>query len=204
MSDSKPQPGRRFRQFRCHDLLWGVFEEMAGDQDRPVDQLIDEAMRAYAKSQGYGVPPGEAPRDYQGINTPVRITPLEFTKGEPPREAAPPPASAIALPGSSRALQPAAQPPETLYLTYAGATMLIDKEQFVIGRGAKSSDLAIDDPDVSRRHAAIVRRSNGYYIRDLGSTNGIAFRGTRIDHKRIEEGDVFYICSHEIAFKYRP
>jgi len=203
MSDPKPTPGRRFRQFRCHDLLWDVFEEMASDQDRPVDQIIDEAMRAYAKGQGYGVPPAEAARSYEGVITPVRLTPLEFTKTQPSANPAPA-AAAVAVPGSVRAPQPAPQPPETLYLTYAGATMLIDKEQFVIGRGAKHSDLAIDDPDVSRRHAAIVRRSNGYYIRDMGSTNGIAFRGMRIDHKRIEEGDVFYICSHEIAFKYRP
>jgi hypothetical protein len=38
----------------------------------------------------------------------------------------------------------------------------------------------------------------------MGSTNGIAFRGMRINHKRIEEGDVFHICNHEIRFTYRP
>lgn len=175
-------------------MLWEVFEEMASDRERPIDELIDEAMRAYAKKQGYGVPPTAA-KPYEGINTPVRVTPPTFPQ--------PPPAAAVAVPGSNSARAPAG-PTGALYLTFGDATMLIDREQFVVGRGSAHADLAIDDPDVSRRHAAIVRRPNGYYIRDLGSTNGITYKGTRIDHKRIEDGDAFHICNHEIRFKYRP
>jgi FHA domain-containing protein len=193
MSDEN-RPARRYRQFRCSDVLWEVFEEMAADRDLSADDLIDEAMRAFAHAQGYGVP-GNASR-YDGIQTPVRLTPPTFEQA--------PPAAAVAFPGSGRPPPPVVAPPGALYLCYAGATVLVDKEQFVIGRGARHSDLAIDDPDVSRRHAAIVRRENGFYINDLGSTNGIAYRGMRIDHKRIEEGDVFHICNHEIRFTYRP
>jgi len=199
MSEKGPI-SRRFRQFRCTDVLWEVFEEMASDHDAEIDQLIEEALRAYARGQGYGIP-SDGAHKYEGIQTPVRLTPPSFE----PTPAKAPAAAAIAVPGSRQPeVQPVAAPAGPLYLNYAGATVLIDKEQFVIGRGARHSDFAIDDPDVSRRHAAVVRRSNGYYINDMGSTNGVAFRGMRINHKRIEEGDTFHICNHEIRFTYRP
>ena len=43
--------------------------------------------------------------------------------------------------------------------------------QSTIGRSA-DNDIPIPDPEVSRRHAQIVRQDNGYAIVDLGSTNG--------------------------------
>ena len=80
---------------------------------------------------------------------------------------------------------------------------LIDKDQFIIGRGSKTSDLPIRDGNISRKHAAVIRRNGAYYIKDLGSTNGIDYNGMRIDNKRIEEGDVFTICDYELQFTFR-
>ena len=37
----------------------------------------------------------------------------------------------------------------------------------------------------------------------LGSTNGIDYKGMRIDNKRIDEGDVFHLCDYELRFTYR-
>src|SRR5207248_844944 len=47
------------------------------------------------------------------------------------------------------------------------------------------------------------RRNGMFYIKDLGSTNGIDYKGMRIDNKRIDEGDVFHICDYELRFTYR-
>ena len=77
------------------------------------------------------------------------------------------------------------------------------KDEFIIGRGSKTSDLAIKDGNVSRKHAAVVFRGGAHYIQDCGSTNGIEFNGMRIDNKKIEEGDVFHICDYELRFTYR-
>ena len=52
--------------------------------------------------------------------------------------------------------------------------------------------------------AAVVRRNGTYFIKDLGSTNGIDFKGMRIDNKRIDEGDTFFICDYELKFTYQP
>jgi hypothetical protein len=91
----------------------------------------------------------------------------------------------------------------TLYLIYNNQRFPITKDQFIIGRGSKTSDLPIKDGNISRKHAAVIRRNGTYYIKDLGSTNGIDYKGMRIDNKRIDEGDVFHLCDYELRFTYR-
>jgi len=90
-----------------------------------------------------------------------------------------------------------------LYIIFNGQRIPIRKEQFIIGRGLKTSDLAIKDTNISRRHAAVLFHNGAYYIKDLNSTNGIEYNGMRIDSKRIEEGDVFKICDYEFRFTYQ-
>src|SRR5688500_11885282 len=112
----------------------------------------------------------------------------------PPRGMAPspvPPAKAAPAAGS------------TLFLIFNGQKIPVTKEQFIIGRGSKSSDLPIKDGNISRKHAAVILHQGAYYLKDLGSTNGIEYNGRRIEQKRIEEGDVFHICDYELRFTYR-
>ena len=42
----------RERMFQCRDGLWDTFEEIARDQGIAIDQVLDEAMTAYARSRG--------------------------------------------------------------------------------------------------------------------------------------------------------
>jgi hypothetical protein len=118
----------------------------------------------------------------------------------------PPPPSGDAArrppPGVRPGMEPAAAGP-TLFLIFNNQRIPIDKDQFIIGRGSKTSDLAIKDGNISRKHAAIIRRNGTFYIKDLGSTNGIDYKGMRIDNKRIDEGDVFHLCDYELRFTYR-
>lgn len=115
------------------------------------------------------------------------------------RPAAAPPAPRPATPYQS----PMAAGSPTLFLIYNNQRYPISKDQFIIGRGSKTSDLPIKDGNISRKHAAVIRRNGTYYIKDLGSTNGIDYKGMRIDNKRIDEGDVFHLCDYELRFTYR-
>lgn len=89
-----------------------------------------------------------------------------------------------------------------LYVIFNGQKIPVAKDEFIIGRGSKSADLAIKDGNISRRHAAVVWHNGAYYLKDLGSTNGVEYQGRRFDTKRIDEGDIFRICDYEIRFTY--
>jgi hypothetical protein len=52
-------------------------------------------------------------------------------------------------------------------------------ESITIGR-AKDCDLPLDDNRASRQHARLERRPDGYWISDLGSSNGVFLNGNRI------------------------
>jgi hypothetical protein len=65
--------------------------------------------------------------------------------------------------------------------------------RFVIGR-AETCELPIDDPLVSRQHAALVVENDGVTAEDLGSRNGIRVNGERIEKARpLMPGDVLLV-----------
>jgi len=90
-----------------------------------------------------------------------------------------------------------------LFVIYEGQRLQIVRQPFLIGRTQLACDLVLRDGHVSRTHAAVLRRHGAYYLKDLGSTHGIHYKGMQIDNKRIEEGDVFHIGEHELQFTYR-
>lgn len=92
---------------------------------------------------------------------------------------------------------------QTLYLLFNNNRYPIESDRFVIGRGSQNTDLTIRDGNISRQHCAIIYRNNNWYMKDLDSTNGVDYRGNRIESKRIEEGDVFYLCDYPLQFTYR-
>jgi pSer/pThr/pTyr-binding forkhead associated (FHA) protein len=99
---------------------------------------------------------------------------------------------------------PAAAPTGgVLFAVFEGQRYPITKDEFYIGRSNKSCDLVVKDPNVSRQHARVVRHQGQYWMVDMGSTNGIEYNAGRVERRPIQEGDLFRICDHEIAFTYR-
>src|SRR5262245_2534997 len=186
---------KTLRHFYCRDALWQSFERMSEDFDRGIDDLVNEAMRVFAREKGYlaGDHEPRATGQRPAHRPPPLPPPVRPTGSHPTARPAPP---APPAPAAGAQVPP-------LYLVFQGQKYVIDKEQFIIGRGSKSSDLPIRDGNVSRKHAAVIRRNGAYYIKDLGSTNGIDYNGMRIDNKRIEEGDLFTICDYELRFTFR-
>lgn len=76
--------------------------------------------------------------------------------------------------------------------------------QLVVGR-APSSDIAIFDGTVSRRHAELQVDETGVQVRDLGSSNGTFHNGERIDDGEpvtLAPGDT--ITFGKVAFRVQP
>ena len=56
-----------------------------------------------------------------------------------------------------------------------------------------SSDLVLNDPKCSRRHAVIETSGDGITIRDSGSANGVFVNGKKTERSRIRDGDVIKV-----------
>ncbi len=79
-----------------------------------------------------------------------------------------------------------------LVLSSGGSVMFqcfIDKERLVVGRDP-GNQIVIDDPSVSREHAAIIAVGNDHILEDLGSANGTFVNGTRMPRRILQHGDV--------------
>ena len=185
------QSKKTMRHFYCRDVLWETFEQIAADFDCSIDYLVNEAMRYYARSKNYQAPHSTAARpEALPQLSAKKMAAAPIPLAQPMQASVPPPLRP----------QPSLKSP---ILIFDNQRIRVDKDEFIIGRGSKNADLSIKDGNVSRRHACIVRQGNDWIMKDLGSTNGVELDGARIDQKRIEEGDVFYICEHELRFTFR-
>jgi len=65
---------------------------------------------------------------------------------------------------------------------YEGLELSMDRDWMVIGRG-RSADIVIAEATISRAHAAIGYDRDGFFVQDLGSTNGTMVNGERIERQ---------------------
>jgi pSer/pThr/pTyr-binding forkhead associated (FHA) protein len=73
-------------------------------------------------------------------------------------------------------------------------------DRLVIGRGA-GSDLPLQDPYVSRAHAALTRHQGAVYIEDLGSSGGTYVAGERlVAPRQLRDGDVITCATVRLQF----
>ncbi len=80
------------------------------------------------------------------------------------------------------------------------STLALTRRHTVLGRGAES-DLRLDDPGISRRHAEIVL-SDPPRISDLASTNGTFVDGERVTSAELYNGARIGIGTLTLVFRY--
>lgn len=71
---------------------------------------------------------------------------------------------------------------------YEGLEVPVDRAWVVMGRG-RSADVVIAEPTISRAHAAIGYDGEGFFVQDLGSTNGTTVNGARAQRQPLKTGD---------------
>ena len=83
----------------------------------------------------------------------------------------------------------------------AGSTFLLeaDQDSVTVGR-APESGIFLDDVTVSRRHAEIRRRQDGFRVVDKGSLNGTYVNGERVEETELALGDEIQIGKFKLLF----
>ena len=155
------------------------------------------------------------------LNRPVPLPPIGSALASPParssRPVPPPPRSSgpglppplpgrLTVPPAQRlpgARESSASTAKRLVLAYQGRQYPVEKDRFLLGRSKTQSDMRLEDPNVSRQHAAIERVGAAWYVVDLGSTNGVHVAGERVTRRALSDGDVIVITSHEIRCSLR-
>lgn len=71
-----------------------------------------------------------------------------------------------------------------------GDSVPLNEGMTIIGRSAVS-DMVVDEPSISRQHAAIRGDGQGFWLMDLGSRNGTFINGTRVgaDPQKLKNWD---------------
>jgi hypothetical protein len=95
---------------------------------------------------------------------------------------------------------------ETAFLEMPdGSRAELARDRMRIGR-TPANDLVLDDVNVSRHHAEIDHLPEGWFVRDLGSTNGTKINGVNVSPaepkgKPLADGDILILGATVLTFR---
>ncbi len=76
----------------------------------------------------------------------------------------------------------------------------LDHGDVIVGRAAPAR-IRIPDPLVSRRHARLFRRDDGWWIEDLGTRNGLYVDGRKVERAPLKEGARIVVGRHFLFYR---
>ncbi len=77
--------------------------------------------------------------------------------------------------------------------------IVLSKKISAIGRDP-SCQIVIEDEQASRRHSEIIEKNDGWWVKDLKSTNGTLVNDKTIAEIRINDGDCIRVGNHRMIF----
>jgi hypothetical protein len=91
--------------------------------------------------------------------------------------------------------------PRLVCTTSAGKNKIIPLklEKLVIGRSNEAA-LKLMHPSISRKHCVIEKRDNGFFARNISTTNPLHLNGRNISEKRLFSGDKLQLGPFSITF----
>jgi hypothetical protein len=82
-----------------------------------------------------------------------------------------------------------------------GTVYALESDQISIGRDS-SNEIAVNDAEVSRRHARLTFQGGKYVLEDMGSTNGSFVNGQRLTGPRVLKSGEVISLGEQIVFVY--
>jgi class 3 adenylate cyclase len=90
------------------------------------------------------------------------------------------------------------------YLEAAGEVVPLLAERVTVGRSVTNDVVLEDDDTVSRSHAALENRAQGWIIRDLNSANGTFVNNERLlDERQLQSEDEIRVGNSSLLFRAR-
>jgi hypothetical protein len=83
-----------------------------------------------------------------------------------------------------------------------GESFALTGDRLSVGR-RPDADIFLDDVTVSRDHALLVRRADGYHLDDCGSLNGTYVNRRRVESVKLEDGDELQIGKYKLSYLTR-
>jgi hypothetical protein len=165
------------------------FASMEGALIRELENVVAEG----AKERGHGLVarPEVVFETDEGLKKGDLIVGAELSEAPGPQTAERPVAVAPAA---------ASGPAARLILQGSNEEWSLEGERSVIGR-ISGSEIEIQDPGASRRHAEIRRDGEDYLVVDLGSTNGTLLNDAPVSESTLEDGDRITIGRTILEFR---
>jgi hypothetical protein len=177
-------------------LLSEPDRERFGQAERSLRRELEQVVREGARERGWGLvgpPEVEIQTDPSLKQGDFQCRPLlveDPTTGQPGEQTD---ASRPDVRDGELILLEEGKPSKAFRLT---------KDRVIIGRLAES-DIVLDDPGASRRHAEVRRQDGEFVIADLGSTNGTMVNESTVGERTLEEGDRITIGRTVLEFRRR-
>ncbi len=77
------------------------------------------------------------------------------------------------------------------------------KKSLLVGR-RESCDIVLRFSNVSAHHCQLTLNGGYWYVKDMGSRNGLKVNGLRVSEKRLNPGDELTIAKHTYDVHYSP
>lgn len=79
--------------------------------------------------------------------------------------------------------------------------IVLNKNEFLLGKGSQCDFIIYDNPTISRQHAKISFINGNYYLEDLNSLNHTKVNNVKIDQiTELENEDIFCLSNEEFQF----
>ena len=77
------------------------------------------------------------------------------------------------------------------------------KDTLLVGR-RESCDIVLRFSNVSSNHCELKLNGGYWFVKDLGSRNGLKVNDERVVEKRLDPGDILSIAKHKYEVQYSP